>query len=141
MHQLNNITALLGINAKIKNDIDLVNITRKGIRIKAIENLANHLHINTGKLSAYLPVSQRTLKRYEKKNDILSKIITDRLLQIAEVLATAIDVFEDEDNASTWMTRKNKALGDMIPLELMDTSAGINLVLDILGRIEYGVYS
>ena len=48
-------------------------------------------------------------------------------------------VFEDENAAREWINRDNRSLGGESPLSLLDTEAGYELVLDTLGRIEYGV--
>jgi uncharacterized protein (DUF2384 family) len=39
------------------------------------------------------------------------------------------------------MNKENRALNNMKPVQLLETMTGINMVNDILGRIEEGVYS
>nr|WP_229264645.1 MbcA/ParS/Xre antitoxin family protein [Duganella sp. 1411] len=48
---------------------------------------------------------------------------------------------EDEPSAQRWITQENRSLGGEAPLSLLDTEAGYELVLDTLGRIEYGIVS
>ena len=43
--------------------------------------------------------------------------------------------------AIKWLNTKQPALGNRIPMELAKNSAGAQVVEDLLGRIEYGVYS
>ncbi|MBC7949796.1 MAG: DUF2384 domain-containing protein [Chitinophagaceae bacterium] len=56
-----------------------------------------------------------------------------------EVFRRAEEIFEDQTTA--WLNSPIPALGGQIPAELLGTPEGIELVLKILGRIEYGVYS
>ena len=51
----------------------------------------------------------------------------------------ALAVLEDENAVRDWINRDNRSLGGESPLSLLDTEAGYELVLDTLGRIEYGV--
>jgi putative toxin-antitoxin system antitoxin component (TIGR02293 family) len=50
-------------------------------------------------------------------------------------------VFDDESVAAEWLRAPNLALGDVAPLAMADTELGAREVDDLLGRIEYGVYS
>ena len=59
----------------------------------------------------------------------------------AAVLARAIEVFEDEKKAIGWLTSPSRALGNRIPLVLVESEKGQQDILDELYRIEHGVYS
>jgi putative toxin-antitoxin system antitoxin component (TIGR02293 family) len=135
------IAAVLGLTNKSATEMDLVNIIRGGIKPKALDNLAEELHVKDSYLFKYLHMSYRTLLRYKKNKKKLPQDISDQLVQIARVYIQAIEVLEEREKAAEWIKRKNRALGNNAPIELMDTSAGINMVLDVLGRIEHGVYS
>jgi putative toxin-antitoxin system antitoxin component (TIGR02293 family) len=50
-------------------------------------------------------------------------------------------VFGERAKASRWLHNPNRALGGVSPLSLLDTDLGTREVEQILGRIEYGVYS
>ena len=53
----------------------------------------------------------------------------------------AFEIFQDDEKVKGWMNIENKALKGMKPVQLMDTLTGLNMINDILGRIEEGVYS
>jgi putative toxin-antitoxin system antitoxin component (TIGR02293 family) len=42
---------------------------------------------------------------------------------------------------SRWLRRPLRLLDDRPPLALLDSPTGIQLIDDLLGRIEYGVFS
>jgi putative toxin-antitoxin system antitoxin component (TIGR02293 family) len=131
----------LGITSP-KSPLDLIETIRQGLPTQALERLAKALRVKVLDLEHILPVSRRTLQRYEQQNvTCLPKELSDHLLQVAKVYARAVEVFEDEERALEWLQAPIVALGGRIPMSLLDTSTGVDLVLTELGRIEYGVFA
>ncbi|PKN17919.1 MAG: hypothetical protein CVU71_10330 [Deltaproteobacteria bacterium HGW-Deltaproteobacteria-6] len=62
-------------------------------------------------------------------------------LNYERLLQRAIDVFGDEEKAKQWFSSPQKALGGKTPLEYSESDVGAQEVEDLLGRIEWGVYS
>ena len=60
---------------------------------------------------------------------------------MAEVAAKGMAVFGDREKFLAWMRQPNIALADRIPEDLLSYKLGMDMVMDELGRIEYGVYS
>ena len=56
------------------------------------------------------------------------------------VLDRAISVFEDCDKAMSWLNSPCYALGNQVPIQLLNTTEGMELVMDTLGRIEQGIF-
>ncbi len=56
-------------------------------------------------------------------------------------LSKAIEVLESAENARQWLASPQVGLGGAVPLEYAETELGAREVEDLLGRIEYGVYS
>lgn len=132
------VSSLIGISNLTR--MSWIDIPRQGLMMSTLHAIADALDLAVTDMAEYLPVSSRTLQRY-KPDQVLTKEISDRLLQIAKVYAIATDVFEDKENAVQWLKQKNIALGNIKPLELLDTHAGVEMVLQELGRIRYGVYA
>lgn len=125
-----------------KSPLDLIETIRHGLPKQALERLANALRVKVLDLENILPVSRRTLQRYEQQDvKFLPKELSDHMLQVAKVHARAVEVFEDEERALEWLQAPIVALGGRIPMSLLDTSPGVDLVLTELGRIEYGVFA
>ncbi|WP_297809499.1 MbcA/ParS/Xre antitoxin family protein [uncultured Methylophaga sp.] len=57
------------------------------------------------------------------------------------LLAKAEDIFQDKDEALRWLKTPKKALSGKAPLELAGTEEGVKQVIDLLGRIEHGVFT
>ncbi len=64
-----------------------------------------------------------------------------RIDRVVSVYEHAVEVLENRTSAWNWLNRANPALGDVIPLDLLETEEGAEQVNTLLGRIEYGVYS
>ena len=130
----------LGLHVELHTPLDVLKIVRQGIPGKSIDCLASNIHTSTSELTKCLHISERTLQRY-RKAPLLSPAISDQLFQIAKVYIRSINVFEDIDDALNWLNQVSFSLGNIAPLELLDTSIGIEMVLDEFTRIEYGVLS
>ena len=59
----------------------------------------------------------------------------------AEQLEGSVDATLDAASARDWLTHKQTGLGNTVPLEFAKTEIGAREVENLLGRIEYGVYS
>jgi len=56
-------------------------------------------------------------------------------------MGQAVEVMESEETARQWLTSPQFGLGGAAPLDYAETEVGAREVEDLLGRIEYGVYS
>jgi hypothetical protein len=60
---------------------------------------------------------------------------------LKSVYDRCFEVFKDDYRVRRWMRSPILALGNRAPSDLLDTTEGIELVMNILGRIEHGVFS
>ena len=56
-----------------------------------------------------------------------------------EVIERATEVFGDENKGLLWLNTFNVSLDD-IPINILNNKDGIQKIIDILGRIEHGVF-
>ena len=135
---------LMSIQALLKQQplnqrLDLVKLARKGILRKYLKDIQDFTSFSDKEIVEILPISQRQLIRY-KADHILNKEITTHLIQIIELFQKGYAIF-GTTKFKIWIRTENKTLSNHKPIDLMDTSLGIEMIEDILGRIEYGVYS
>jgi putative toxin-antitoxin system antitoxin component (TIGR02293 family) len=84
----------------------------------------------------------RTFQRFKiAPGKALSKEQSGRTWKFAEILAKATEVFGGQKEAEAWLERPAIGLEGRRPIDLLATPAGVKLVEDYLGRIEYGVYT
>jgi putative toxin-antitoxin system antitoxin component (TIGR02293 family) len=60
--------------------------------------------------------------------------------RLARVTATAEQVWNDREDAETWLAKPHAELGNLSPLEVAKTEAGARRVEELLGRLFFGVY-
>lgn len=128
------------LKKKIHSRLDLIEMSKEGITKEALRNLAKYLSLSASQLAELLPVSERTILRYTSKKPF-NRVVSEQIIQIAEVVARGIEVFRDKEKFTSWMHSPSKALANQTPLSLLSSRFGTEMVLDELGRIEYGVYS
>ena len=131
--------AVYGVGAFAGDPADIIRNMRNGTLADIIPGLAARLGITQDGLFRQLRLPHSTMKARISKNDTLSASEQDRLYRTEKVLARTLAVLEDEASARAWLVQDNRSLGGEAPLALLDTEAGYELVLDTLGRIEYGV--
>lgn len=118
---------------------DLVDLARTGIETKYLREIQQMSSLTDKELSEILPISQRQLQRYAADHK-LNKAITAHLIQLVDLFQKGFKLF-GEDKFKQWIRKENKVLNNYTPVELMDTSIGIEMIEDVIGRIEHGVYS
>jgi putative toxin-antitoxin system antitoxin component (TIGR02293 family) len=87
-----------------------------------------------------LGISKATYHR-RKASGKLGADESDRVVRFARLMGKAVEVFGSAENARKWLTSPQIGLGGAIPLAYADTEVGAREIEDLLGRIEYGVYS
>lgn len=127
------------------NPLAMVDLAYKGLGGIEAGRVANLLAISDKEMARLLNQSVATFHR-QAKTDRLDAATTERLVLLAKLATYGISVFQDNVEPSNgkftrWLQRPLRLLGDRSPIDIMDTTTGIQLVEDILGRIEYGVFS
>ncbi|GAB3467048.1 hypothetical protein GCM10027321_34030 [Massilia terrae] len=120
---------------------ELIHQMRAGTPVRAIAGVAAKLGVSEEKLFELLRLPECNMNSRIVKDDLLSPTEQDRIYRAEKVLEKALAVLEDRDAARTWLRQSNRSIGGEAPLELLDTEVGYELVMDTLGRIEYGVIS
>lgn len=118
---------------------ELLNIIRRGLPGKTIDILVDILGISISDLGRLLHVSSRTLMR--QRGMQLDIHLSDHVLAISTVIAKCEDIFGNEERAVQWLKTPCMALNGESPLNMLDTSVGTSMVMDVLGRIDYGVFA
>jgi putative toxin-antitoxin system antitoxin component (TIGR02293 family) len=140
MHTSVTLSTVLGGNialGKVKNRMDLVQFSNKGVSRQMIVQLGKYLHLSLKQIAALLPVSERTIQR----NTSFNQAISDQILCIAEVAVKGTQVFESQNKFIQWLNTPAHALSNYTPLSLLNSKIGMDLVVDEIGRIEHGIYS
>jgi len=142
--QLAQVGEILGgekiLGKKLESKMDLIELGRTGVTKDAVSHLANYLSFSWKQIANLLPVTERTLQRYGL-NQHFNPTVSEQVLHIAEVLAKGAEVFKEKKKFLLWLNTPHKVLSSMTPFTMLGSRYGTELVLEELGRIEFGVYS
>ena len=122
-----------------KDVLSLIEAVRQGVKFNAFFNFANKGPFSINEWSAFLHLSERTMQRYKREKKTFDSLQSEKILEIALLYKKGTEVFGTGEKFNNWLTTDNVALGNVKPKDLFDSSFGINLLKDELGRIEYGV--
>jgi putative toxin-antitoxin system antitoxin component (TIGR02293 family) len=123
----------------VRSSLEFVPALRRGLRYSVLQRASDHVGIPVDAVTEALGLPKRTLAR-RKVEGVLSTTESERVLRFARVVERARDII-GEARAAAWLQRPNRALGGVAPLSLLDTDIGAQEVEDVLGRIEYGIYT
>ncbi len=123
------------------NIMPLIYQIRQGINFDSFVQLAKLSPFNFQDWSKFLHLSERTMQRYKKEKKRFGPIYAEKIIEITMLQKYGGAVFGNDDQFAKWMDIENIALGGSKPKELLDSTFGISLVKDELGRIEHGIFS
>jgi putative toxin-antitoxin system antitoxin component (TIGR02293 family) len=123
----------------LSSPMEIIALAKKGLPKRSADVMAKGVGLTDREMARILNISERTFHRY-KSETMLDTAATERLLQLFLLYKKGEEVFEDIEKFKRWVRRPLRLFGDKSPLDILDTTTGIRLVEDELGRIEYGVY-
>lgn len=138
--------ALLGIESELpalsiaENAVDIIGYIREGVPKKALDHFAQLTNLSAAEVASIIHTSERTLRRY-KPAQKLNTEQSERVIELARLYARGAGVFDDLDQFKIWMTSPVEALGNQKPQSFLDTSMGIQMLTEELGRIEHGIFA
>ena len=114
-------------------------LIRSGIKSSSIASFLKHSNLSQKQLSKIIHLSERTLQRNSPEK-LLDLGASEKLIELCRLFHKGITVFNNKEKLLLWINRPNP-LNNQTPLELMETSLGMDIVLDELIKIEQGVFS
>jgi putative toxin-antitoxin system antitoxin component (TIGR02293 family) len=112
----------------------------QGVPVKSVQ-IGKVVGFTMDETAKMIGVSTKTLQRKIEKNTPLTQVEGDRLYRVVEIFTFALDVFRDFRAVRDWIESPQPALGGSLPRDLMRSAAGAEEVMNLLGRIKYGVIS
>lgn len=129
------------ISERIEIPFDFIKMATKGIGAEIIMNFSRHFNLTKSETARLLSISEPTIYRWIKSAKPLDRKFSIQLFELTNLFLYGAEVFEKSDYFFKWLDLPNAALGGLAPVELLDVPGGIDKVRDLLGRINYGVYS
>jgi len=117
-----------------------IELIRKGITPEVIESfLTPHDYVMKDVLQR-LHIAISTYKSKKTSKSLLDPSASEKLMRLVSIINKAKDII-GETETKEWLYRNVASLGNVKPIDLLDTEAGHRLVEQSLNQIKYGIYS
>jgi putative toxin-antitoxin system antitoxin component (TIGR02293 family) len=123
------------------NDVELAARVGRGLPARVVERLVTGIDPEGRHVASDRLVAKSTLHRRVKAKAPLSRDESDRVVALARVARALRRIYhDDQELVLMFLTRKHAMLADRRPIDLaVESVAGADVVLKLLGRLEAGV--
>ena len=132
------------LDRKVEGPLDAHDLLRRGLPAAVLNHLVEIVGLfrDPASLEKAIGISVRTLQRRKvDPSKPLNPEQSGRAWKFAEILARATAVLGSRAEAEQWLVRPAIGLDGRRPLDLLETTAGVEIIEDHLERLEYGVYT
>ncbi|MEM7384101.1 MAG: antitoxin Xre/MbcA/ParS toxin-binding domain-containing protein [Verrucomicrobiota bacterium] len=144
MENIRSLTRFMGGSAVVgspRSEFEFIEIIRAGLPSEVIQSVVESSDVSEEVLYKALRIAKRTVARRKAASARLKASESELIYRFSCVLVAAREVLGDKGKARRWMLSENRALNGQRPIDLLDTGIGFRDVMDVLRRIEFGVYS
>jgi putative toxin-antitoxin system antitoxin component (TIGR02293 family) len=120
--------------------LQVVQNARNGLKTSFFLQLGEKMGLSMQDMSKILNISLRTLQRYEDEH-ILDADASSKVIQLYLLQQKGLDVFGTQPSFNSWLRDPLPELDGGTPLEYLDTPFGYQILHQILGRIEHGIFA
>lgn len=124
---------------KPKSDTQIIDAVVGGLSAGVLDDLLR-AGLELSEIARVVGVSERTLHRKRERGSaaFLDVAESDRTIRLARILGEADRFIGDHERALRWLRTRNWALGDRVPLDLLATEPGVEMVRQSLASIAFG---
>jgi len=124
--------------ASFKSPTAKLTAIKKGLEAHAISDLIEITGATQMDLAHILDLTEPTLRKHIKVGKELNTGLSEHILQLFQLFDKGMDTFGSLEEFKSWLRYESIALSAR-PVEVLDTITGINMVMDELIRIDYGI--
>ena len=128
------------VSSKAMHPTQLIRRIEKGVPFAELEALRKNLDLPLEQLASKLSISRATLHR-RRTAGRLSPDESEKVIRFSQLLEHAAAVFGNLEKGRAWLKFPQYGLGGIVPLDYAKTEIGAREVDNLLGRIDYDVYS
>ena len=123
-----------------KSPLDVLPLVRQGLPAVMFDQVAATLGLSSTSLAAKLGIARRTVSRKRGNGAPLSSETSEKLLRVARIRNLGRLLFSTDEALSEWLSKTDTALGNMAPIDLMDTDLGAREVENLLQSLTHGQF-
>lgn len=138
MVEAEKIANVLGLTQRVVSLSELTERVRHGLPKKSLRITVKHL---TNDAHTIQIISNRLIPpaTFKRRTTSLTAQESERVERLARVYATALDVWDDEEDARAFMLKPHPYLNNQTPLEMSYSELGARLVEQLLEKLRYGL--
>jgi putative toxin-antitoxin system antitoxin component (TIGR02293 family) len=121
--------------------LDVLPLVRHGLPAAMFEQVAATLGLSSTSLAAKLGIARRTVTRKRGNGAPLSSETSEKLLRVARIRNLGRLLFSTDQAVSEWLSKTDTALGDMAPIDVLDTDLGAREVENLLRSLAHGQFA
>ena len=132
------------LHHKVRSPLDVHRLVVDGLPGASLMHLVTHVGLlsDEAMLKKAIGISVRTLQRRKGAPPrSLNSEQGGKAWKFAELLNKATEILGSQQDAEQWLATPAIALEQQAPIDLLSTPTGVELVEDLLERMEYGVYA
>lgn len=138
---LNNTSPLQVIGQVSRNDKhSFLTIVKSGLEYSVLRDFMDLASFHIEEMAKILHITSRTIRRMDNDSK-LNIDVSEKILELLRLYKFGIEIFGDKEVFNVWIRRSIKGLGNVTPISLLDTGVGVEIVMDELERLAYGVYN
>lgn len=126
--------------SKAGNPRELSDEVRRGLPASTIAAL-HESGYSIDEIARVTANSTRTIQRYlldRRRSERLNLATSDRVIRLATITLLAARLIGSHEKALAWLRAANRYLGNVTPLQMLETEVGTQAVVQSLYSIAYG---
>lgn len=124
--------------SSFNDPLTLLRVARQGVPTTAAFEVATAFGLPARELEGWYELSTKTLRLYVLDNKPLSASNSEKTLRLMALHQLGGEVFGDPAAFLRWLNKPAHGLDQEVPLALLATVGGIELVVEELRRIAHG---
>ncbi len=122
------------------SQMETIEMSVQGVTKRSLISFMHYFKFSPDQVANMLPVTLRTIQRYTS-NQKFNATVSEHIIQLVALMAKGVEVFGDQEKFMRWFNSPSKPLGGKAPTDLVCLKTGTQMVIDELGRIEYGIFA
>jgi putative toxin-antitoxin system antitoxin component (TIGR02293 family) len=123
---------------QIRGNISIVLNARKGLSASVLYDIILLTGFKKEQIATLFNTSAKTITRYTQEGKNLDVVNSEHALKLIALFKKGNEIFGELEAFRKWIMKPAYGLGWEIPVEFMETSGGIELIMEELYRIEFG---
>ncbi|SFQ98422.1 MULTISPECIES: antitoxin Xre/MbcA/ParS toxin-binding domain-containing protein [unclassified Enterobacter] len=121
--------------------VRLIHMLNQGLPVSVLDTIHEWTQMSKSDILRVTGLNERNIARRKSAGTVLTADESERIARLIRVVDATVHYFGNKQDAWNWLKKPVRGLGDATPLSLIATESGAIEVLDLLGRLEHGVFS